>query len=155
MRVRTAKTLPHFPHSIFFALHYYVACFSVLLSSSALLVQAPSRCNLNNMDYKRPESFKPVLDSDLAPELRRTLYSFFNDSMGGECEYSGCCLLPSRVKKEVSAHPILARAMCSDDRMSLLEFLCEHADCNYEDTIQFLIEANPHALLSHVTMVVV
>ena len=56
--------------------------------------------------------------------------------------------LQQRVKDQVTAHPIVARTVCKNVlRYSLLEAFCEKVGAVGYETIRFLIEMNPQALL--------
>ncbi|GAX10703.1 hypothetical protein FisN_14Lu226 [Fistulifera solaris] len=110
------------------------------------------------MAYEIPESFKPVLDTELTPELHETFTSLFwegyNLFSGHEARLLGLEATASsfyeRLKDALGKDPILARVVNTKKKMwSLLDVSCEMIDQHdrHNTSTKLLIEANPPALL--------
>lgn len=106
------------------------------------------------MSYEVTKSSEPIRVSKLSSELQRKFRALLEEAdnlfnMRGDTEEmeAAAMLLHQHITEEVSANPILARAVSNKlEKLSLLESLCE-LDGGCQQSIQFLIEKNPHALL--------
>ncbi|GAX09372.1 hypothetical protein FisN_6Lh257 [Fistulifera solaris] len=107
------------------------------------------------MSNERPELSKPLLDSRLPLDLRRTFYAvfveayeLFNQNRTIDSVLAVVPVLHQRVTEAVTAHPVLASTIFKDFfKWSLLEVFIEKTHFFCQDTIRFLIETNPDALL--------
>ena len=107
------------------------------------------------MSNEIPESSKPIFDSELAPELEEKFsalfdeaYDLFNVNPDTESVQTAAVLLHQHITQEVTAHPILARTLNQELlKWSLVEVLLVKTYGACHETIQFLIETNPHVLL--------
>ncbi len=97
---------------------------------------------------------KPVLDTKVPHALRQMFqalfvaaFNLFGIRQDGDLK-AAAALLHRCVKEQVMANPILASIVFTSARKwSLLEVFCAKTHHACPDTIQFLIEMNPHALL--------
>ncbi|GAX22010.1 hypothetical protein FisN_6Hh257 [Fistulifera solaris] len=107
------------------------------------------------MSSERPELSKPLLDSQLPQDLRRTFYAVFTEAYELfsqnrtiEAVQAAVPVWHQRVTAAVTAHPVLASTIFKDFfKWSLLEVFIERTHFVCQDTIRFLIEINPDALL--------
>lgn len=107
------------------------------------------------MEYECPESCKPVFNTDLPPTLKETFHRLFHEAYelfdrhdDVESILADADALHRDVTKEVTAYPVLARTICKElPQWSLLEVLYEKTFDACQETIKFLVEKNPHALL--------
>ncbi|GAX22011.1 hypothetical protein FisN_6Hh258 [Fistulifera solaris] len=98
---------------------------------------------------------KPITDDKLPSELGRKFYRLFQEAYDlfrrhrDEASVKdAAALLQEHFKEEVTAHPLLASAVSNDClQWSLLEVVCKKTYGTCADTMQLLIETNPHALL--------
>ncbi|GAX26967.1 hypothetical protein FisN_9Lh269 [Fistulifera solaris] len=104
------------------------------------------------MLYETPESFQPVPETELTEELKMrfrllcreisVLYKFSGDM----ANFMG--ILHQLITEQIKAHPILVRVITTEaNTLSLLGVACKHAGAHFQETIRFLIDNNPHALL--------
>jgi hypothetical protein len=102
-----------------------------------------------------PEAPEPVFDTELSPELQKAFREmFFHHAFDfpkcwngdNDAAEAAAVLLYQRIKKVVSVHPILARAINTNGQTLLEQVIVGRATA-CRDTLQFLIEANPHALI--------
>ncbi|GAX10708.1 hypothetical protein FisN_14Lu248 [Fistulifera solaris] len=104
------------------------------------------------MAHDAPEA---ILDTALPPELLlafRAIFSHpafdFPNCWNGDNEpaEAAAVLLYQDIKNELSAHPILARTINANGQTLLEKVIVARASA-CRDTLQFLIETNPHALI--------
>ncbi len=107
------------------------------------------------MSYETPKAFQPVPETELAEEMKTrfrllckelsVLYQITGDMATFETAIG---MLHQLVIEQVKTHPILVRVTSTEShKLSLLGVACKHAGIHFQETIQFLIENNPHALL--------
>ncbi|GAX22593.1 hypothetical protein FisN_14Hu225 [Fistulifera solaris] len=114
------------------------------------------------MTYEIPDEPEAILDTALPPEMQKAFRALFCHPVFDfpiaydrkhEPAEEAAMLLYQDIKKELSAHPILARTINLNrqtrpfSRQTLLEKVIVDRTSACRDTIQFLIEANPHALI--------
>ena len=108
------------------------------------------------MKYEIPVWSKPVTDSELPPELRkkfRRLVSKADELYEvdeGSVRAATAARLNQMIQKVVKTHPILARTALRK-KYTLLEVVFARVGVAGLETIQFLIEVNPFALLHRST----
>ncbi|GAX09371.1 hypothetical protein FisN_6Lh258 [Fistulifera solaris] len=107
------------------------------------------------MSSESPALSKPIPNDKLPPELGRKFYRLFQEAYDlfrrhrDEASVKDvAALLQEHFKEEVTAQPLLASAVSNDClQWSLLEVVCKKTYGTCAETIQLLIETNPHALL--------
>lgn len=107
------------------------------------------------MSEQTPDLSNPIFDTQLTSELGRTfrglfgeIEDLFNIHHNDESVTAAAAALHQSLQKEVLAQPILARTISKHFLgWSLLEILCRKTYHSCEESIKFLIEQNPHALL--------
>ncbi len=96
---------------------------------------------------------KPINDCDLVSwkmkqRFRALFFAAYHFLDGGEHWTEAAAILHQRVVSEVSSHPILARTIHGEmNGWSLLQVFCEKTSGFCRETIQFLIDTNPHMIL--------
>ncbi|GAX10710.1 hypothetical protein FisN_14Lu250 [Fistulifera solaris] len=109
------------------------------------------------MSYDIPKSFLSVPDSKLPPELKETFHSLCKEAEDiikmqdlTEHRESTVARFHRRVVDNFSAHPVLARTVVADHErireLTLLAMVCFSGSICRE-TIYFLLQVNPYALL--------
>ncbi|GAX10711.1 hypothetical protein FisN_14Lh227 [Fistulifera solaris] len=123
------------------------------------------------MSYEIPESSKPILDSELPPDLQKKFYelcvsadrlnttheileqlessvTFFHQDFEEEFHSPFKEKFSSHFEEEVSSHSLLARTVTNDScKISLLKVIATSSGHLCRRTFDFLLHINPHALL--------
>jgi hypothetical protein len=97
----------------------------------------------------------PIVESKLPNELRGKFHDLFYEAFDlfsvnqdAESVEAAAVILHQHFKEEVTTNPVLASTISHDClKWSLLEVLCVKTHWACRETIKFLIETNPHALL--------